>query len=268
MEGPNSKAFGISSYEDNFWIRGDLPRNGLANPRLASAARAAYELGFFAAELPLTMDISGLHKFDDAVHLGSLQDAWNAILPLFKSTSDGSFQTGRFATIINVQDVPVETWDVTFSHPVREALFTSMSRPAVVGVQRLQVAAAAPMQALHRDHEVGDHLLYNLAFTLTGRRLQTRIAPRGCCTEEDTRPADSACFMFDAHLCHGGAANPTDRPEADRIFVLIADLAHADVRTMLAQSGTSYSGYAAEVKRAGGVSVAPFAMRRSPRSVT
>lgn len=120
------------------------------------------------------------------------------------------------------------------------ALRGSLAEPALLGAQVIVAPPRCGAQELHRDTDAGARVLIQLAVSVSGRALRTRVHPRSQLEEHVTicRSAARAAalhareahalqpggraLLYDGFLFHGGGDNDRDEPDP-RLFIVFVD---------------------------------------------
>ena len=131
-----------------------------------------------------------------------------------------------------------------FANPVKEMLKKSMARPAFQVAQIISAPPLAPVQEVHRDHDLGPGKLFTLVVHRFGEAINT-LFDRSSQNEQHVvlyRNKDRykmekerlqrmrACenegaVMYDAYIMHAGAPNPKEEECFDRLFITFIDAA-------------------------------------------
>ncbi len=131
-----------------------------------------------------------------------------------------------------------------FASPVKEVLQRSMVRPAFQVAQIISAPPWAPVQEVHRDHDLGPGKLFTLVVHRFGAPINTlfdrssqneehRVLYRNkerCKMNVERLQRMRACenegaVMYDAYIMHAGAPNATAEECFDRLFVTFIDAA-------------------------------------------
>ena len=175
------------------------------------------------------------HGYTDVAHIPDLQ--WQ--LSRFKKS--GKTRTGR--GIFTMKHVtPGEANKL--AAPVLMELKKRMKSPALQVVQIISAPAGAPMQEVHRDHDLGKNKMFTLVIDRTGNVVSTMFDPASHLEEhcvmyrnnqrvlmEQMRMqrmhacSNKGAVMYDAYVMHAGSPNMSDEESFDRIFISFIDVA-------------------------------------------
>jgi hypothetical protein len=153
----------------------------------------------------------------------------------------GKTRTGRrIHTMTHVTRKEIDA----FARPVLALLKQHMKRPAFQVAQIVSVPAHAPVQEVHRDHDLGRNKLWTMVVHRAGWPVNTlfhrsshaeehvilyrnrerdrmhtqRLAQMGPCP-------NTGAVLYDAYIMHTGAPNTTPKKSFDRLFVSFIDAA-------------------------------------------